>query len=106
MTTDVMNKAVELHTKIEQVKALLSSFSWEPIAEFDYPPVSRHPVLVIRSDDGENGKDDFTMPFELNPDMIRLVYDYAMGVLVKLQNEFNDLKTDTNGTTEKEAAQS
>jgi len=95
MTTDAMNKAVDLHEKIEACKKVLSSFQWDPFPE-GTPAISRKPKLIIDTDNDDNGREQIAMPGVLSDEMINVISGYARRELRKLESEFESLNSTYN----------
>jgi len=90
MTDETLNKGNDLRDKIRACKAVLASFAWEPMFDGDIS-YTRHPQLIIESDDGDESREQFKVPGEVAPDMLTHIRDYATSLLNQYQTEFDNL---------------
>jgi len=95
MTPEQLEKANQLREDIKACENLLESFTWQEVDQKTGRPsgieISRHPVMIIRMDECDGGKEDFIMPGALNDDMIAKVKIYAKDILEEATAEFEAL---------------
>lgn len=84
MTIENFKKARAVNEKIGMMNEFIDAFEWEDSE-------SRHPSLIVESDDGDGGREHYGLPVMLNEQIIELIKDYAKKQLVIAEKEFEAL---------------
>jgi len=94
MNLETLEKANLLKADIDACRRLLGAFEWQTIDEQTGAverTFSRNPVLIIRCDDYDGGKEDYIIPGILQQDMIAKVKTYAQQILEEATAELESL---------------
>jgi len=85
-----LQKAIDLDEKIKKLNEALESFEWED-PENSNKKYSRNPQLIIESDDGDDMREEYIIPFALSEEFIEILKAEIKKKRDQAVSEFNAL---------------